>query len=163
MDYYNQNQFSLGNNNYNEENEFQTEGNQIKQSLKNKTHQITIPKNRYSRSPKESLNRKQIPKSKFDSFKKSSSPKYKIRRDLNYDDNLNYAIVKNEMNIIEGDEEESKKLKMCQKGNLPKEKTYIIKETNFQKVMDIIKKTEKEKKYLNELNIKNEEQIKKKK
>jgi len=154
MEYYNQNQFSLGNNNYNEEKEFHTEKNLIKKNPKNKSNQITIPKNRYSRSPK------QMSKNKIDSLKinmRSPSPKYKVSSDLLYND-LNYTIIKKEMNIIEGDEKDLKNLKPCEKESLPKEKTYIIKDTNFKKIMDLVKKTEEEKKYYNNL----EQQIKKK-
>ena len=154
MENYNQNQFSLGINNFNEDKEYQTEKNQIKKNPKNKSNQIIIQKKRYSRSPKESINDKnQLSKSK-DSFKnkRSPSPKFKESSYLMPNDKMNYTIIKKKMNIIEGNEDDLKKLRLCEKEYLPKEKTYIITESNFKKIMELVKEKENTEKDFENLN-----------
>ena len=92
--------------------------------------------------------------------KRSKSPIFKIQSELLSSGNKKIKVTKKEINIIPGTEEDMKKLRYCEKQNLPKEKVYIIKESNYEKIISLFKKNKRNENYFIELNQKYDEQIK---
>ena len=108
-----------------------------------------------NREPKKIRNKnKEIKK------ERTPSPIYKCSSQLLYNGNEKYEIIQKKLNIIPGSEEESKKLKDCEKRKLPKEKVYIIKKSNYEKIMSLIKGTNEKEKLLVESTQKYEKEIK---
>ena len=124
-----------------------------------KNKQFNPSKNkRNSRSPNQ-LSKKtnnQIKKQK----KRSPSPIYKCSSELLYNGTQNFKVIKKEINIIPATEENIKKIKDCEKQKLPKEKTFIIKESNYEKIMSLFRENKINKNQFIELNEKYEEQFK---
>ena len=124
-----------------------------------KNKQFNPSKNkRNSRSPNQ-LSKKtnnQIKKQK----KRSPSPTYKCSSELLYNGTQNFKVIKKEINIIPATEENIKKIKDCEKQKLPKEKTFIIKESNYEKIMSLFRENKINKNQFIELNEKYEEQFK---
>ena len=124
-----------------------------------KNKQFNPSKNkRNSRSPNQ-LSKKtnnQIKKQK----KRSPSPKYKCSSELLCNGTQNFKVIKKEINIIPATEENIKKIKDCEKQKLPKEKTFIIKESNYEKIMSLFRENKINKNQFIELNEKYEEQFK---
>ena len=124
-----------------------------------KNKQFNPSKNkRNSRSPNQ-LSKKtnnQIKKQK----KRSPSPIYKCSSELLCNGTQNFKVIKKEINIIPATEENIKKIKDCEKQKLPKEKTFIIKESNYEKIMSLFRENKINKNQFIELNEKYEEQFK---
>ena len=124
-----------------------------------KNKQFNPSKNkRNSRSPNQ-LSKKtnnQIKKQK----KRSPSPRYKCSSELLCNGTQNFKVIKKEINIIPATEENIKKIKDCEKQKLPKEKTFIIKESNYEKIMSLFRENKINKNQFIELNEKYEEQFK---
>ena len=124
-----------------------------------KNKQFNPSKNkRNSRSPNQ-LSKKtnnQIKKQK----KRSPSPRYKCSSELLCNGTQNFKVIKKEINIIPATEENIKKIKDCEKQKLPKEKTFIIKESNYEKIMSLFRENKINKNQFIKLNEKYEEQFK---
>ena len=121
---------------------------EFKLTLRKEGENNNFSNKRNSRSPPQINNiiyNQQNRKSKMINVNKkkgrSPSPQFKYTTEFISDKNKQYKITKKEknINVIPGNEVDVRKLKNCEKETLPKEKTYIITENNFQKVMDLIK------------------------